>query len=200
MYGEGGLKYGNYDWGGIFDIGIQGGIPIGKKFELGTAWSFINVSPDGGGGNSGISDITVSGRYNFMPSVTNISAGAYLTIPVGSKDVGQNNFNVGIFGALRHPLSEGVVITGVTGLDFLEMGDDRKTSLLLGGGAIFRIQQQFHVVTELNFWTEGDYALLSGGVDYKLNRGNKIRGALGLGLNDGAPDVAIMGSFLHFFR
>jgi len=43
-----------------------------------------------------------------------------------------------------------------------------------------------------------DFMMLSGGVDY--NMGNvRYRGALGLGLDDGAPDFQILASYLLQF-
>jgi hypothetical protein len=47
----------------------------------------------------------------------------------------------------------------------------------------------------LSIRTEGDYILLSGGVDYPMKSGGRLRGALGLGLDDGAPNFALRGGY-----
>ena len=70
-----------------------------------------------------------------------------------------------------------------------------ETSLNIGAGAIYPINEQLNLVGELFMQSEGDYMMLSGGVDYNLGSG-RIRGALGLGLDDGAPDIKIMGGYL----
>ena len=213
-YGEAGFVYGDYDYASTWGLGVQGGYPINPKIELGAQWGFVNFSPENGDGESGISDLTVAGRYLIIPDKFNLSAGAYLTLPIGSEDVGQGNLDFGAFGALRYPLNNGMVITGILGLDFIETttmeydpdtfemeeNTDYENSILIGGGAIYPINEQFHAIGELNFHTEGDYALLSGGVDYSLAGGSRIRGGLGFGLDDGAPDFMLMASFLLFLR
>ena len=97
-----------------------------------------------------------------------------------------------------------MVITATLGLDLWETvnekgEDDRETSLILGGGAIYPVNDQLCVIGELNLWTEGDYMMLSAGIDYKLQMGSKVRGGLGIGLDDRAPDLQLMVSFLHYF-
>jgi hypothetical protein len=197
-YGEAGLGFGDYDGGSSYFIGVQGGYPINPKIEVDANWQFLNYLSNGNS-QSGISDLTVAGRYLLLEENPLISGGAFLTLPIGSEDVGQGNFDFGIFGSLRYPLQNKMVISGTLGLESLEFRDDRETSLLFGGGLIYPASEQLHVLGELNIQTQIDYALLSGGVDYKLEMGSKIRGMLGFGLDDGAPDITIMGSFLHFF-
>lgn len=213
-YGEAGFNYSDYDYASSWGIGVQGGYPINPKLEVGAQWGFVNFSPEVGDGQSGISDLTVVGRYLLIPEKFNLSAGGYLTLPIGSEDVGQGRLNFGAFGALRYPLTNGMVITGVLGLDFietttyefnqntfeLEEKTEHESSILIGGGAIYPINDQFHVIGELNFHTKGDYALLSGGVDYSLSGGSRVRGGLGFGLDDGAPDLMLMASFLMFLK
>jgi hypothetical protein len=46
------------------------------------------------------------------------------------------------------------------------------------------------------FKTAVDYAMLSGGVDYLLQNNGRVRGALGIGLDDDAPDVMFLVSYL----
>jgi hypothetical protein len=198
-YGEGGIAFSDFGQANAFQVLLRGGLPFTPKFEMGVEVSYINVSPDQGDGQSGISDISVSGRYNVLSTDTKVSVGGFLTLPVGEEKIGEGNTNFGAFGALRHPFPSGLVLTGVLGLEFLEAGDNRETSLLLGGGVIYPTSDQLSIVGELNLQTEGDFALLSGGVDYDLTAGNRLRGAIGLGLDDGAPDFMFLGSFLRNF-
>jgi hypothetical protein len=197
-YGEGGLLYDSYDYASLFTLGIQGGYPINPKLEIGGKLGFISFNPEVGDGSSGLTDLGAYGRYNVYPGKTNISAGGYITLPIGSEDAGQGRFDIGAFGALRHPLNNGMIITGILGLHSFDYAN-RETSLQIGAGTIYPSSKQINIIGELNIWTNIDFILLSGGVDYKLNNGAKVRGSLGLGLDDGAPDIRFTASYLMAF-
>lgn len=200
FYGEGGLAYSTYEFFNAFQFGIRGGYPITPKFEMGGEISYINADPDQGDGESGISDLTVAGRYNVMSDKANLSVGGYITLPIGSEDVGQSNTDFAAFGALRYPFSGSkLILTGTVALEFLEAGDDRETSLLIAPGLLVPATPQLSFIGELNIRTEGEYMLLSGGLDYSLKAGSHLRGGIGLGLDDGAPDFLFLASFLHNF-
>jgi len=231
-YGEGGIIYSDYDAFSSFEIPLRGGYNVNEQIEVNASIGYLSWSPEVGDGESGISDLYVGGRYNFVPGPTKISAGGYATLPIGEEKVGQEKLNFGAFGAVRHPLDNGMIITGTLGLDFIETvkytsaSDDfdfddfdpanfdpedfesstevkeeteYENSLILGAGAIYPMNEQLNIVGELVIKTEVDYMALSAGADYKLEMGSRVRGALMLGLDDGAPDLAIMASFLHFF-
>lgn len=208
-YGQGGLSFSNYDNWDAFTIGVMGGYPVNEKIELGTQLHYMNISPDKGDGESGISDLEVNGRYNvFNKDKTNISVGAMITLPIGSEDVGQGNTNFGGFGAIRHALSSNTALVGTLGLMFFEktevefnfdtFQDEKKTShdnyLNIGAGVVYAANNQLSIVGELNIETEGDFMMLSGGIDYALGSG-RLRAGLGLGLDDGAPDFMLMGAY-----
>ncbi|MFZ5517169.1 MAG: hypothetical protein ACOY90_11055 [Candidatus Zhuqueibacterota bacterium] len=216
-YAEAGLEYADYDGMSKFGIGGQGGYPINEKIEVGASLQFLSLSPEEGDGQSGISDLGAYGRYNLIKNgKTNFSAGALVTLPIGSEDIGQGNLNFGAFGAVRHALDNGMVIVGNAGLIFYEVtkveydfdfstGDyttEESTSyenyLNLSGGAIYPVNELLNIVGELTFRSEGDYMMLSGGGDYLMGNGH-LRGALGIGLDNGAPDLMIMGGYLIAF-
>ncbi len=212
-YGQAGLAYLDYEGGSTLMIGPQGGFPTTDKIELQAALSYVSSSPEVGEGESGISDLEVYGRYNLArKSNLSAAAGAMVTLPIGSDKIGAGNLNFGGFGALRYALQNGMVITGTAGLIFYEttkieidwMGGrvEEKTSresyLKLGGGVIYPISDLLHAVGELVMHTEGDYMLLSAGVDYTLGNG-RLRGGLGIGLDDGAPDLRLMAGYAISF-
>ena len=208
LYLDGGLEYATSDGGSLTAIGVQGGYPINPKIEVDARFGYLTFSPDKGDGESGLSDLTVAGRYNISPDKTNISVGGLITLPIGEENLGQSKLDFGAFGALRHPLDNGMVITATAGLDFLETtkytATDEKTeyetSFVLAGGLIYPMNPQLNIVGELVLKTEVDWTMLSGGVDYKLQSGSRVRGALGIGLNeDGTPDFQIFATFLHPF-
>jgi len=80
----------------------------------------------------------------------------------------------------------------------LEESTERDNYLTLGAGIIYPTSKNLAIVGEWVLKTEMDFMMLSGGVDY--NMGNvRYRGALGLGLDDGAPDFQILASYLLQF-
>ncbi len=207
---EAGFRHDDYDNGTGNILDVQGIFPVNPKIEVGAGWGYKRYSPDHGNDQSGLADFMVSGKYDisnsmtFMPADTKTSVGAYLTLPVGDEDVGEDNTDFGFFSAFRHPLYSSLVITAVIGLDFIELPDnhgdkDRDTSLLLGAGLLCPVDDRLTLVAEWNFWSEGDYCFLTGGADYSLNGHGKLRGFLGFGLDDGAPDYSIRLSYLHSF-
>lgn len=195
-YGEGGLLFADYDYVNSFNLGVMGGYPINEKIEVGTQFYYVNYSPDKGNGQSGISDLGAFGRYNiYNEKQTNISTGAMLTLPIGSEDVGHGDFNFGAYGAIRHSLQNKMALVGTVGLFFIEnINDKRDSFLLIGFGTIYPVNPQLNIIGELHIWSENDYMLLSGGADYVLGNG-RLRGALGLGLDNGAPDIMLMGGY-----
>ncbi len=214
-YGQATLGFSDFDGADVINFGVTGAIPINPQFEIGGSIAFLNVDPNAGNGESGLSDLRMTGRYHFQSrNLTKITAGGFLTLPIGKDELGQGEINLGVFGAVRHPLGASTVLTGTLSLDFLKgapVGNggwpalsvssvDRETALLLGGGIIHEINAQLSFIGELNLVTEGEFGMISGGLDYKLQSGGRLRGTLGLGIDDGAPDLAIVISFLHFFE
>ncbi len=212
-YGEAGLTYGTYDGFSTITGGVQGGLPIGEKLELNVGVHYLNWSYDDNDVDSqgGLADPYVGLRYELTPGPTRFAVGGYATLPVGSEDIGQGHLNFGAFGAVRHKL-EAFTLTGTVGINFYEYTDsdfdmdtfeveettERDNYLTLGAGLIYPMNKNLALVGEWVLKTEMDYMMLSGGVDY--NMGNvRYRGGLGLGLDDGAPDLMIMASYLLQF-
>ncbi|MGH7496793.1 MAG: hypothetical protein ACREOO_30955 [bacterium] len=194
--GEGFFQYGTYNNFSIIDLAAQSAFPVSPRFQVGGAWAFESVSPDQGDSQNGVTDIAVSGRYQVVQGKTPVAIGALFTLPVGSEEIGDGNFNFGFFGSLRHDVeSSPIVLAGTFGLDFVESAglggnSDRNTSVLIAGSVIYPMRSGLGLVFEINMRPDDDYALLSGGLDYPLRGGGRVRGALGLGLDDAAPDFA----------
>lgn len=195
-YVEGIGQYSNVPLGNNLLAGVQGGIALTRDIELSTGVYYLNFEPDNFSSESGIIDIPVYGRYSFLNEDTKISGGAYVTLPVGDESLGENNTDFGIFGAVRHPASEEVVVTGTLGIDFLDSGLEREASLNLGAGVIYATSEELSIVGELRIQSERDYSALSGGVDYKIVDMARLRGNLLLGLDEGAPDYGLTAGIL----
>jgi len=212
FYAEGSFEYSkteiyDFDWS-TMTIGVKGGYPINNKIEADARINFISITPEEGDGESGISDLLILGKYMIVETGPNIAVGAKITAPIGSEDVGQGNLNFGFFGALRHKLADKIELTGTLGLDFFETttNDDEgkedteyETSLILGAGSIYYLNQKFSIVPEFMIQTEVDYTMLSCGVDYLISSKGRLRGYFGLGLDDGAPDMMIGASYFTSF-
>ncbi len=199
-YGEGVLQIADYDAFNTLLISLQGGIPVSENIEAGGRIGFLNFNPDFGDGSSGVTDIALFAKRYQNSGRTQFSLGGYITLPVGSEDVGGGDFDLGGFGALRHPISPGVTLTGQAGLNSLEAGDGRETSLQLGGGVIYQSSKQLNFVGELNLATKGDVGMLSAGVDYLTSGTGHLRGMIGFGIDKGSADLLLQISFLSFLN
>ncbi len=217
MYGEAGLHYASYEGSSNMMIGAQGGHGINPNIEVNARVSFAKLSYDGRDGQSGLSDLFVAGRYLLPINSLKASAGAYVTLPIGKEEVGGGKLNFGAFAALRHPLSSGMVITGNVGINFVEIEkieydfdpntfktttkktSDYKNSIRLAAGLIYPVNPQLNAVGEWFMETEIEYMMISGAADYQLSPTGRLRGGLGLGLDDGAPDFLFMASYMMTF-
>ena len=198
---EGLFAYGDFDGGSVSAIGAQGDAPISDNVDIGASLGILSLDPDIGGSETGLSDLFVGARFRIHAGTepTHLSAGIVGTLPTGSGDVGQSNFNLGGFFASRHPVNENIVVLGVVGLNSVEFDNDRQLSLHLGGGAIFELSRELHLTAELAIDTEEDYTALTGGADFALSEMGRLRGSVTLGLDDGAPDLGIQGGYLLQF-
>lgn len=176
-------------------LGANGGYAVNEKLEILGGLNYISISSDGEG-EGGLSDLAVYARYALSDQKeTQISAGGLLTLPIGSEDIGQGALNFGGYSAIRHHLDGGIVITGNLALIFYEAGDDRNTSMEISTGLIYPMDNKINLVGEFVIKSEFDQMMLSAGADYDMGNG-RVRGALGLGLDDGSPDFQIMAGYL----
>lgn len=122
-FGEGLAQFMDRGGSNVLSLGVQGGVGFMRKVEISGGLYFSNIDADGASDSrSGVLDIPVYGRYNFIDEDrTRVSGGTFLTLPVGSDDLGQGNFNFGFFGAVRHALTgDRVTLTANAGVDLVE--------------------------------------------------------------------------------
>jgi hypothetical protein len=214
-YGEGSISLENYEFSNVLGINVSGGYPINDRIEIQVDWGFSNISPEIGDSESGIRDIEVYGRYSIMKEERrSVSAGGYISLPIGSEDIGEGKFNIGGFAAGRYYLENGMAITANFGLISIEVTEytggtydtstgrvtpleeetSHEISVRLGGGCIYPVDQAISAIGEIAIQSKYDYMMLSGGIDYQLGSGN-LRAMLGLGMDDGAPDFMIKGGY-----
>ncbi|NOZ60735.1 MAG: hypothetical protein GXO74_03555 [Calditrichaeota bacterium] len=221
VYGEGGLEYATSSQSSVSSntlfLNAKAGYPVNEKIEAGAQIGFTNYSVKVGSSSSsesGLNDLGIYGRYNITQNKQlNFSAGGMITLPIGSDKIGEGNLDFGFYGAVRYQLENGLVLAGNLGIIFYEYqtmetkqtgpnpwdvelvkGSDRDNYLNLGIGGIYPINEQLNAVGELVLKSGMNYTMLSAGADYLLGSG-RVRGALGLGLDDAAPDFQIMASY-----
>jgi hypothetical protein len=200
-YAEGQFRYLSGDIDG-FIIGAQGAYMLMPLFEAGGRVGFASLS--NGESESGLMDPDFYARYLVVESpATKIAVGGLLNLPVGSDKILQGTFDFEGFGGLRYALPQ-IVVLGNFGFRMngdLEINDvkqaEGKMSILFGGGLIYQVNPQVSILGELAFETEqyknGDSLVqLTPGIDFELESGLKLRGALALGLSDAVPDFVLI--------
>ena len=199
-YGQAFFGYSDFSFGTAIDLGVNAGLPLSDRFEVAAGLTFLSLSPDGSDSQSGIADLPVYGKYFIPVGRTQVVAGGFVTLPIGSEDIGGGDVDLGGFGSLRHPLSQQVTLAGTLGLIFDERGEDRVTSLKIAGGLIYQSTPELGFIGELNLETKNNVGLLSGGVDYRSSANSHFRALLGLGVDDGSPDFTLQVSFLTYLQ
>jgi len=204
-YAEGSLGYVNDDNLDGMLLGVRGGAPIAPRLEVGLQVGFVSVDYDYGSSESGLSDPIIGVKYHLDNWKNNqLTVGALLSLPVGDEDVGGDKTNIGVFGAIRHPLNTRTVITGMAGLSSVEVNnrwdnDNREFSLQLGGGLIYKVDNELHALAELTMATEVETMDLTVGADYIVQDNGRLRGSIDLGLDDGSPDFTLTVGYLYRF-
>lgn len=211
-YMEGQFRYQDVD-GGESSIlfGGLGAVTVADDFEVGAFIGFKSTDPDVGDGESGLLDIDVYGRYNFKPIQTDAAdifatTGLLLSLPVGSEDLYEGTLDAEGFGAARFAFDT-FVLTGALGLRI--NGDyerdvpggvataDGELSIVLTGGGLLPVSDTVTLTGELDIETarfdRGDSDVrLTPGVDVLTGDALHLRGGVGIGLTDGAPDLELI--------
>jgi len=192
-----------YGFGSASNFGLKGGFTLAPQFEINGQLSLATQSPKNSDAQVGLSDLVISGRYlAYRQGPTAAALGAEVTLPFGDSDVGYGNGGFAMFGALRQSLNAKSTLTATAGLKTVpeSWGVENSTaSLTLGGGLIHRLSAQTHLVAEAVIYSKIHYLVLSAGLDRVLNNGARLRGMLGVGAADNAPDVWISLGYVFSF-
>lgn len=206
----------------VFAIGPIFAMPIPNLEQLevgGRAWFLSSSSKNGEkGSGTGLSDLDLWGKYQFIDDPVKLAAGLLFTLPTGAEKVispwATGEFNVELFGALRYYIADNFALSTHLGLRINADADkkvkntkyelDGQASFELGGGIIYQINDELNLLGELNFGTEPYKDMdndieLTGGLEYALQENFALRGGLGVGLDDVAPDFEIFGGASYAF-
>ncbi len=184
-----------------------------KGFEFGGRVGFGSSSADGDfpDGN-GATDMDIWGKWHVGGSgKSQFVVGALATVPTGddTAGLGYDAFNIEGFGAMRYRMTEATLAAHLgfrinSDGHFLGYSLDGKTSAIVGMGLIFPVSDQVGLVGEANMESErwegadSDFRLLVGVNWRPLNKG-MIRGAVSVGLTDGAPDGRLQIGYAYTF-
>jgi len=202
---EGYIRINDHNNLNLAELHLLAGIPVSAKLELGAEWGFLSYyfERDGFKDQTGQSDLLIFGKYNFYEEELLFTAGSFLTLPVGDEDIGQGNTNAGLWGSIRLPYSAEMELLTSLGIDYYEKYNNAGNSnydsrLNIKAGVLYQLDEYFTLIPEMQVITSIDYSLLSLAIDYKLNKVGNMRAAIGLGLDDGAPDLLIQLGLLYY--
>jgi hypothetical protein len=192
------FRLGDSDGADLYRFGVQGGVEAAEDFEVGGALDVRHLSLDGPfDDQTGLSDLRAYARYRIPGQQrARFSVGAWVDLPVGNEDVGEGNFDVDLFGAMRLPTRSGLVVLANAGIESVERFEDRDTGVHLGGGALYPLSRDISVLGELLWRSASEYGALSAGLDASLGSSGHLRAALAFGFDDGAPDLELILGFL----
>lgn len=204
----------------VFRIGPVFAFSPLDRLELGARIDYVDRDVPGGDDASGLGDTTAWAKWQFFHNPVQFTVGVEVSLPTGDEDelLGTGEFDIGVFGAVRKNLDEAYIV-GYFG--FRDNGDatvgsdvfvndlklEGDTSIFLGGGVMFPLNDRFSLSGELRVETEryedsvefieGGESLidLTAGGYWYLSRKATVRAAIAVGLDDGAPDWQLIGGF-----
>ena len=212
-YLEGQFRYQKWDEAKGWMVGptFAMSIPNLPQLETGARAWLISMDPDGGSSETGISDIDLWGKYQFLDDPILLSAGIMFTLPTGGEKIihpwASGEFNFEIFGALRYYVTDIFALIGHTGIRINSDADvkiggvkgeiEGETQFEIGGGTIFEVTPELEILGELNIATEAykdtdNDIELTGGANYSFSENFAGRGGIGIGFDDGAPDFELI--------
>ncbi len=209
---EGRLEYTNDDPVDATTINLVAAFQPIQLLEVGGRVGFGTTDAPHDTGGTGATDADLWGKWHLgSRGETEFSAGALVTLPTGDDTafLGHDAFDVEAFGAARFRMDR-AIIAAHAGIRMNGDGHfgggtiDGKTSVALGAGAILPLSDQVSLVGELNVESErwqgadSDFRVLVGANWRPFARG-MLRGAVVVGLTDGAPDAQLFAGYAYSF-
>ena len=184
------------------------GVELGGRVGFGSTDTRSGL-PDG----RGATDLDLWAKFALgrFEGGTEVVAGALLTLPTGDNTagLGDDAFSLGGFLAIRRPIGK-MVLHADLGIRTTEDGEilgfeqDGRTSGFVSAGLVIPIQPRLDIITEAIYESErfrgrdADTRVL-GGVDWRLSKNGRLRGAIAFGLTDGAPDSQVIVGWAGMF-
>lgn len=178
-----------YNGFNLWFAGARTAIWVADGVEVGGRLGWAGFDPDGFDGESSFADLELFGRYRLPVDFDGtLAAGGEIALPTGDPEAGQDNTIVRIFSALRKDMDGAFTFTANAGFEYVEFLGGDGNGLTLGLGTLVPLTDELTATGEFNLRTAFDYAIVTGGLDYELPPGGHLRSAIGIGLDDQAPD------------
>jgi hypothetical protein len=186
----------------IKTLEVGGWVGFGSTHASGTA-------PDG----TGATDLDIYGKWVFqnVAEDTNFCAGVLVTVPTGddTSGLGFNSFSTEAFGGVSHDFKD-LVVDGHVGLRLNGNGKFQgvdltgKTSFEVGFSALFPLANRVSLVGEALFESDRFDQMdastqILAGINWRAFGRGMLRGAVGAGLTNGAPDFRVIASYAYTF-
>lgn len=195
----------------LLTVGPVFAMNVVEDFEFGARIATAFRDPERGGSDAGLTDLDLWGKISVVTDPVKVALGILVTAPTGDEDkaLGTGETNVEFFGGIRKDFSSltiagnaGVRINQDPDIDGLQL--EGKNSLLAGAAVLFPAGRNLVLSVEYALETERIDGLkndsrLFGGFEYRQHQSFLIRGGLGGGLSDGAPDFEATGSAVWLF-
>jgi hypothetical protein len=214
---EGQFRYQSFSSQDLLSVGSILAVNIAEDIEVGGRFSLKTVDPDGGGRETGFSDMDIYGKIRITTEPTQLALGILLKLPTGDEEkslsLGTGEMDVAFFGGLRHSFGA-VSLVANAGLRINQDPDplpapgqppfEGETSIQLGGGLLFAMTERLSGIIETSFETEringagSDFRVTVGG-DFRQAESFAFRVGVAGGGGDGAPDVEIITSGVFYF-
>ncbi len=196
-------SYENLNDGTRHRIGPIIAFRLGHDVEAGLRFGYEKLSLDGLPDGSGVSDIDLYAKYRFPGAASRFALGVLYKAPTAEKDkgIGTGSSDFELFGAVRSDLhavslvaNAGVRFNGSTDPPFAATKD----SFLFGAGillpaasaATFSIEASYETRRFAGVHTDGRLTL--GVQTFGIAGRGGFRGAIGIPLTDGAPDLNLI--------
>jgi hypothetical protein len=181
-----------YDQANLWFGGARTAIWVAPNVEVGGRFGWAGANPDNGPSGSSFGDLDLFARYRLPVEFPGtLAAGTEVRLPTGSEDAGQDNTFVRIFGALRQDMGGAFTFTANLAFEYLDFLGDDANGIAVGLGSLIPINGSLTAIVEFNLKTSFEYAIVTGGFDYELPPGGHLRAAVGIGLDNEAPDVEL---------
>jgi len=194
-----------------FGLGPVFAFNVAEDFEFGGRISYLRRDPDRAGSESGLGDLETWGKLAVVTVPVKVAVGLLVSVPTGDEDkfLGTGETEVEFFTALRKDFSR-LTLAANAGVrvnqdaDFAGTRLEGKNSALLGGALLVPVGDRVVLTAELSVETERydgvktDSRLL-GGFEFRSTSSFMVRGAVGGGLSDGAPEFQMTGGAVWLF-
>ncbi|MBP7462630.1 MAG: hypothetical protein KBA26_15200, partial [Candidatus Delongbacteria bacterium] len=207
----------DYDFS-TMNYGAIGLIPLGRVLSVGGTFGFADQGDIDYGNNykakgeSGMVDpLVFSALKLFGANSFHLIGNA--SIPIGEKKIGEEKLNFGFGGRFHHAFNDQSHIAVLAKLNFYEKvtqeisytnartkeKSEYESGIYLNARYLFHFNKELLVYGRFLLDDKREITMAAAGFDFTMMSFHHIKGEVGLGLSDNAPDLLLFISFLPGF-